>query len=82
MLLRIGKEPFGRKVGNYLILDGIAASEVITIEFRIVETVERYTEPTYETQYTCQFKGNTLVDISSRAEITGMHHDVPQDDGL
>ena len=69
-------------LNNYLIIDGLAGSEVITIEFPMVETVERYTEPTYETQYTCHFKGNTLVDISPRAKITGIHEDVPQDDGL
>ena len=34
----------------------------------MVKTTEKYTEASYAREYTCQFKGNTLVDISPRAE--------------
>ena len=33
-----------------------------------LETVEKFTELSYGEQYTCRFRGNTLVDISPRAE--------------
>ena len=32
----------------------------------MVETVEKHTAVSYGQEYTCEFKGNTLVDISPR----------------
>ncbi|MBM4028755.1 MAG: hypothetical protein FJ280_25680, partial [Planctomycetes bacterium] len=53
-------------LNNYLLIRDLAPQDVVTIEFPMVETVERYTDKTYEDTYTCVFKGNTLVDISPR----------------
>ena len=68
-------------LNNYLIVDGLAARDVVSIEFPMVETTEHYTEPTYAVRYTCQFKGNTLVDISPRAGELAWTM-VGQDDGV
>jgi len=68
-------------LNNYLIIDPVAENDFVTIEFPMVETTERWTEPTYATTYTCQFKGNTLVDISPRASIPAWAT-VGQDDGV
>lgn len=53
-------------LGNYLILESVAKGDMVTITFPMVETTELHTERTFETTYTCRFKGNTLVDISPR----------------
>ena len=55
-------------LGNYLLLRDLKPHDVATIEFPMVTTVERWTEKTYETTYTCEFRGNTLVDISPRED--------------
>lgn len=55
-------------LGRYLILDGVKPGDQVVIEFPMIQTTERWTELVYETTYTCQFKGNTLVDISPRAD--------------
>jgi len=55
-------------LGNYLRLLDLKPHDVATIEFPMVTTVERWTEKTYETTYTCEFRGNTLVDISPRED--------------
>lgn len=55
-------------LNNYLSIEGLAKQDVVTIEFPLVETTEKYTEMSYAQEYTCRFKGNTLVDISPRAE--------------
>src|SRR2546427_1316520 len=39
--------------------------DVVTIEFPIADTTEEHTERTYGQQYTCRFRGNTLLDIRS-----------------
>jgi hypothetical protein len=44
---------------------------MVTIEFPMVQTVEKHTEPNYDISYTCTFKGNTLVDIVPRTERPG-----------
>ena len=68
--------------GNRLVFDRLEATDVITIEFPMVEHTIAYTVPDGElvmapeggsaemsrTRYTCHFKGNTLVDISPRDE--------------
>lgn len=71
-------------VGNYMVLDGLSAQDVITVEFPVVEQTVEYTVPDGEyvpperggqgelsrTRYTCCFKGNTLVNISPRDETS------------
>ena len=55
-------------VGNKLAVTGVAAKDIITLEFPMVETTETYTLPSYPDPYTLSMKGNTLVDISPRTE--------------
>ena len=54
--------------GNYVLVDRLQPSDEVTLTFPMVETTEYHTAPTYEIQYTCRFKGNTLVDISPRPD--------------
>ena len=68
-------------LGNYLVIEGVAPCDVVTIEFPVAETTEPWTEETYETTYTCEFRGNTLVDISPRFDRPA-HTMVGSDDGL
>ena len=68
-------------LNNYLVFGGLSANDVITVEFPMVETTEQHTEPTYQTTFTCQMRGNTLVDISPRRE-TPSWETVGQDDGV
>jgi hypothetical protein len=56
---------------NYVTFQGLASRDVITINFPLVETTEKYTELLSGQEYTCRFKGNTLVDISPRAKLPG-----------
>jgi len=66
---RVNQKPLvAHWLNNYLMVEGLAPRDVVTIEFPMVETVEKHTELTYRQEYTCHFKGNTLVDISPRAE--------------
>jgi len=67
-------------LGNYLLLRDLKPNDVATIEFPMVTTVERWTEKTYETTYTCEFRGNTLVDISPRGDRSRIQI-VSMDDG-
>ena len=68
-------------LGNYLLFDGLQPGQVTTVEFPVAETTEHLTEPTYATQYALRMKGNTLVDISPRAETPSFTR-LTQDDGL
>lgn len=52
--------------GNYLMITMRAPKDTITAEFPMVERTERYHA------YTIRFKGNTVVDISSRKHKHGM----------
>ena len=54
--------------GRYLVIDGLTPNDIITIEFHLVKTTEQHTEPSYDITYTCEFKGNTLIDISPRTD--------------
>lgn len=54
--------------GNYLFVTDLSPRDVVVLEFPVSNTVERYTDATYKQQYTCTFRGNTLVDISPRAD--------------
>jgi hypothetical protein len=55
-------------VKNYLVIDGLSSGDIVTVEFPVVETVEKHTVVDYGHEYTCLYKGNTLVDISPRAD--------------
>jgi hypothetical protein len=57
-------EPFW--LNNYLVFDGLRERDVVSINFPMVESEEKYTLAGQE--YTCYLKGNTLVDISPREE--------------
>ena len=67
---RIGNRSFDNiwAAGNYLMIEPVAAGDIVTIEFPMVETTETWTLPTFDMTYTCHFKGNTLVDIAPRPE--------------
>ena len=54
-----------RWVGNYLLFDKLSGSDVVTITFPMVGETVKYTMP-FDKEYTCTFKGSTLVDISPR----------------
>jgi hypothetical protein len=51
-------------LNNYLIISCLSPGDVVTISFPMVEATERYRVG--DTDYTCQLKGNTLIDISPR----------------
>ena len=55
-------------LNNNLSIESLGKDDVITVEFPMVETTEKDTEASYAREYTCRFKGNTLMDISPRAE--------------
>lgn len=75
-----GKDTAHTWLNNYLIFDGIGERSEITVDFPMVETVENWTEITYDQQYRCRFKGGTLIDISPRAERPAWT-DMSSDDG-
>jgi hypothetical protein len=52
-------------VANYLVLDQLEKNDVIVLEFPMVERTAKYTMA-FDRQYTFQFKGNTVVDVSPR----------------
>ena len=62
-----GREVTPHRFGNRLVFCELSPGDVITIAFPMVETIESYTEATYDRTYRCHFKGNTLIDISPRA---------------
>jgi hypothetical protein len=76
-----GKDVAPIWLGNYVLIDGLCPGSRATVEFPMVETVERHTEPTYAIEYTLRMKGNTLVGISPRAETPSFTR-LTQDDGL
>ena len=53
--------------GNYLVFDSLRPTDVVTIEFPMVEQTVKYTHP-FDKEYTISFKGNTVVDIAPRDE--------------
>ena len=67
-------------LGSYLAIEGLAPHDVVTIEFPMVETVETYTLPSYPERYTIRLKGNTVVDISPRADRLALT-EMGSDDG-
>ena len=67
-------------LNNYLMIGSLAPSDVVTVDFPLVQTTEKYTNLTYEQEFTCRFKGNTLVDISPR-EYIGRTREMSDDGG-
>jgi len=51
--------------GNYLVLQGLHAQDIVVLNFPIEERTITRTMP-FDRQYTIHFKGNTVVDISPR----------------
>lgn len=51
--------------GRYLVIDGLAPKDVVTMTFPLKETVEKDTMA--GTTYTITFRGSTIVDIQPRA---------------
>lgn len=62
--------PDTQLVGNRLFINGLKGNEQITLQFPISESTATYTVMKgvfkFEAQYTCTFRGSTLVDISPR----------------
>jgi hypothetical protein len=56
-------------VGSSHVFDQVRANDKLTLEFPVVDAVEKYTHG--GTEYTCTFRGNTLVDITPRDEALG-----------
>ncbi len=55
--------------GDYLVVERLQKGDRVTITFPMVETVEKYKELTSGLEYTCRFRGNTVVDISPRSPL-------------
>ena len=66
--------------GQYLVIEGLAPKDEITIEFPMVETEEQHTQSVVNQEYACRFRYNTLVDISPRGERPRMKR-MRSDDG-
>ena len=71
-----------RWLSNYLIVEGLRPSAVVRVEFPVVESTETFTLPSYERQVTCDFRGNTLVDISPRKDGPDLIKMASDDGGL
>jgi len=56
-------------VGNYAVFENLSEKDRVAIEFPIVQETVKYTYGGKE--YTCHFKGNTLVDIFPHDEGNG-----------
>jgi hypothetical protein len=69
-----------RWLKNYLLVEGLRGGDVVAILFPVKEKTEQLTEAAYGQTYTCNFKGNTLVDIAPRAERLSWRRE-PSDDG-
>jgi hypothetical protein len=57
------------RIGRYLNVHGLPIDAVLTLTFPVTEKSMTYTvnaNTQWEQQYTCQFRGSTLVDISPR----------------
>ena len=55
-------------LNNYLIIEGLRPSDVVKVQFPVKRTTEEYTLPSYQRKYICDFRGNTLVDVSPRPD--------------
>ena len=57
--------------GNNLLLTSLKFNDVITISFPVQERTEKAVLTANNTEYTFSFRGNTVVDIQPRTELTG-----------
>jgi len=77
---RVNQRDFPRHwLNNYLIVEELTPQGVVTVEFPVVDSSEKQIEPSYGQEYPCRFKGNTLIDISPRAERLALTYDVSDD---
>ena len=63
----------------YLVIEDLKPRDVATVEFPVPETTEKYKEMSYGKEYTCQFRGSTLVDISPKGDRPGRTVDLSDD---
>jgi hypothetical protein len=63
----------------YLLIEDLKPRDVVTVEFPVPETTERYREMSYKQEYTCQFRGSTLVDISPQGDRPARTVDLSDD---
>jgi len=59
-----GKHADATTVGRYLIVNGLAPKDTVTLTFPVRTEVDKYTIA--GTRYTITFRGSTVVDISPR----------------
>lgn len=71
-----------RWLNNYLLVESLAPGDIVTIEFPVADTTEEHTEPAFQQTYSCQFRGNTLLDITPRAARPIRTHDVSDDQSV
>ena len=76
------QEASARWLGNYLVVEDLRPSDVIRVEFPVVDSTETFTLPSYQRQCTCDFRGNTLVDISPRLDGPDLVKMASDDGGL
>jgi DUF1680 family protein len=57
--------------GPYLLCTDLAADEIVTISFPVQSRVEK--AMLYGTEYTFQFRGNTVVEVQPRSRPTGCY---------
>jgi hypothetical protein len=77
---RVNERPLALHwLNKYLIVEDLAPKDIVTIEFPVADTTEEHTEPAYELQYSCRFRGNTLLDITPRAARPVRTHDMSDD---
>lgn len=73
--------PVRDRVGNYLTVEGLLPWDMFRVEFPVVESTETFTLRSYQRQCTCDFRGNTLVDISPRLDRPDLTK-ISSDDGV
>ena len=57
-------------IENYLVFENMKSKDILTIEFPMVETIEKYKgQSMQELTYEFHFRGNTVVDMSPREEM-------------
>jgi hypothetical protein len=56
-------------LNTYLVVEGLMPGDMVTIECPVTDRTQKYSEPSYGVEYTCRFRGNTLVDISPREQV-------------
>ena len=76
-----GDEIPGQWFGRYVLVDRLKSGDTVTMEFPVVQETRSYRiEGSIDLsrweskEYTCTFKGNTLIDIDSRDETLERDH--------